>query len=142
MQMSLNFTGLRRIADEELSTREIRYLALVQVDLMALYRRWGRPDVGMDDLGEWLCFAFALSDGSKFILQREAYSPPTPGFLLSSTKALFSAGAAERIIGALDIPGAVVLELSDEVLNWPRPSGTAHSCRGKWDCREESRGPS
>lgn len=115
--MSLNFTGLRRIADEELSTREIRYLALVQVDLMALYRRWGRSDVGMDDLGEWLCFAFALSDGSKFILQREAYNPPTPGFLLSATKALFSAEAAERIIGALDIPEAVVLELSDEVLN-------------------------
>ncbi|MFD3956690.1 MULTISPECIES: hypothetical protein [Streptomyces] len=115
--MSLNFTGLRRIADEELSPKEIRYLALVQVDLMALYRRWGRPDIGMDDLGEWLCFAFALPDGGKFILQREAYSPPTPGFLLSATKALFSVEAAEQIIGALEIPEAVVVELSDEVLN-------------------------
>ncbi|NGO87071.1 hypothetical protein [Streptomyces sp. 196(2019)] len=115
--MSLNFTGLRRIADEELPSKEIRYLALVQVNLIALYRRWGRPDVGMDDLGEWLCFAFALPDGGKFVLQREAYNPPTPGFLLSATKALFSAEAAEQMIGALEIPEAVVVELSDEVLN-------------------------
>lgn len=123
--MSLDFTGLRRVADEELSTKDIRYLALVRVDLMALYRRWGRPDVGIDDLGEWLCFAFALSDGSKFVLQREAYNPPTPGFLLSATKALFSAEAVERVIGALEIPEAVVVELSDEVLDRPRSFVTA-----------------
>ncbi|WP_258312249.1 hypothetical protein ACQ9ZG_03510 [Streptomyces araujoniae] len=115
--MSLNFTGLRRIADEELPSKGTRYLALVEVNLIALYRRWGRPDVGMDDLGEWLCFAFALPDGGKFVLQREAYNPPTHGFLLSATKELFSAEAAEWIIGALEIPEAVVVELSDEVLN-------------------------
>jgi hypothetical protein len=115
--VELNFAGLRRIPDEELTLKEIRYLALVQVDLMALYRRWGRPDVGVDDLAEWLCFAFALPNGDKFVLQREAYHPPTPGFLLSVTQALFSAEAAEQVIGALEIPGAFAVELSAEVVN-------------------------
>ncbi|MEW2069296.1 hypothetical protein [Streptomyces sp. NPDC007346] len=115
--MELHFTGLRRIPDEELASKEIRYLALVQVDLMALYRRWGRPDVGVDDLAEWLCFAFALPNGGKFTLQREAYHPPTPGFLLSVTQELFCAEAAEQVIGALDIPGAFAVELSTEVEN-------------------------
>ncbi|WP_345610273.1 hypothetical protein [Streptomyces sanyensis] len=115
--MKLKFTGLRRIPDEELPSREIRYLAMIAVDLMALYRRWGRPDVGIDDLGEWLCFAFALPDGGKFVLQREAYNPPTPGFLLSVTMEIFSADAAEKIIRALEIPEAVMVELSDEASN-------------------------
>lgn len=90
-------------------------MALVQVDLMALYRRWGRPDIGVDSLAEWLCFAFALPGGEKFALQREAYNPPTPGFLLSVTGTLFSAEAAGHVIEALDIPEAYAIELSSEV---------------------------
>ncbi|MGW1296180.1 hypothetical protein [Streptomyces sp. NPDC002533] len=114
--MKLDFTGLRRIPDEELVPREIRYLALVQVDLMALYRRWGRPDVGEDSLAEWLSFAFTLPNGEKFALQREAYHPPTPGFLLSTTQGLFSAEAAEQVIVALEIPEAFAVEVSSEVV--------------------------
>ncbi|MFD4337581.1 hypothetical protein ACFWPP_10375 [Streptomyces anulatus] len=113
--MKPNFTGIRRIPDKELSPKEIRYLALVQVDLMALYSRWGRPDVGVDSLAEWLCFTFALPSGEKFTLQREAYNPPTPGFLLSVTSTLFSAEAAGKVIEALDIPEALAIELSAEV---------------------------
>ncbi|QRV32399.1 hypothetical protein I6J39_34055 (plasmid) [Streptomyces californicus] len=113
--MKPNFTAIQRIPDEEISPKEIRYLALVQVDLMALYRRWGRPDIGVDSLAEWLCFAFALPSGEKFTLQREAYNPPTPGFLLSVTSKLFSAEAAGRLIKALDIPEACAIELSSEV---------------------------
>ncbi|MFZ4275688.1 hypothetical protein ACOZFM_23645 [Streptomyces arboris] len=82
---------------------------------MALYRRWGRPDIGVDSLAEWLCFAFALPSGEKFTLQREAYNPPTPGFLLSATNTLFSAEAAGQLIKALDIPEACTIELSSEV---------------------------
>ncbi|MFD4001092.1 hypothetical protein [Streptomyces rubiginosohelvolus] len=113
--MKPNFTDLRRIPDEELVLRDIRYVALVQVDLMALYRRWGRPDVGVDDLGEWLSFAFTLPNEEKFVLQREADHPPTPRFLLSVTRALFSAEAAEQVIAALDIPEAHAVELTPEV---------------------------
>ncbi|MFJ3932890.1 hypothetical protein [Streptomyces sp. NPDC090029] len=116
----ISSADLRRIPDEELISKEIRYVALVQVDLMALYRRWGRPDVGVDDLGEWLCFAFALPNGEKFALQREAYHPPTPGFLLSVTRSLFTAEAAEQVIGALEIPEAFAVELSAEVTSQPR----------------------
>ncbi|OKJ09741.1 hypothetical protein AMK20_19800 [Streptomyces sp. TSRI0261] len=115
--MKPNFTGIRRIPDKELSPKEIRYLALVQVDLMALYSRWGRPDVGVDSLAEWLCFTFALPSGENFTLQREAYNPPTPGFLLSVTSTLFSAEAAGKVIEALDIPEALAIELSAEVAN-------------------------
>ncbi|MFH8692841.1 hypothetical protein ACH4EC_39155 [Streptomyces anulatus] len=115
--MKPNFTVIQRIPDEEISPKEIRYLALVQVDLMALYRRWGRPDIGVDSLAEWLCFAFALPSGEKFTLQREAYNPPTPGFLLSVTRTLFSAEAAGQVIEALDIPEACAIELSSEVEN-------------------------
>ncbi|MFI2468446.1 hypothetical protein ACH475_19110 [Streptomyces globisporus] len=114
--MELDFTGMRRIPDEELVLKDISYLALVQVGLMDLYRRWGRPDVGVDSLAEWLCFAFALPNGEKFALQREAYHPPAPGFLLSATQGLFSAEAAEQVIVALDIPGAFAVELSSEVV--------------------------
>ncbi|MEU2100357.1 hypothetical protein ABZ741_38875 [Streptomyces globisporus] len=113
--MKPNFASVQRIPGEELSLKEIRHLALVQVDLMALYRRWGRPDIGVDSLAEWLCFAFALPGGEKFALQREAYNPPTPGFLLSVTGTLFSAEAAGHVIEALDIPEAYAIELSSEV---------------------------
>ncbi|MFJ9096857.1 hypothetical protein ACIRIR_35870 [Streptomyces globisporus] len=113
--MKPNFTAIQRIPDKGVSPKEIRYLALVQVDLIALYRRWGRPDIGVDSLAEWLCFAFALPSGEKFILQREAYNPPTPGFLLSVTNTLFSAEAAGHLIKALDIPEACTIELSSEV---------------------------
>lgn len=68
-------------------------------------------------MAEWLCFAFALPSGEKFTLQREAYNPPTPGFLLSVTSTLFSAEAAGRLITALDIPEARALELSSEMEN-------------------------
>ncbi|MFF7258544.1 hypothetical protein [Streptomyces microflavus] len=87
----------------------------MQVDLMAVYRRWGRPDIGVDSLAEWLCFAFALPSGEKFTLQREACNPPTPGFLLSVTKELFSAETAGQLIKALDISEAYAIELSSGV---------------------------
>ncbi|GGW01441.1 hypothetical protein GCM10010264_11300 [Streptomyces globisporus] len=61
-------------------------------------------------------FAFALPHGEKFALQREAYHPPAPGFLLSATQGFFSAEAAEQVIVALDIPGAFAVELSSEVV--------------------------
>ncbi|MET9880992.1 hypothetical protein ABZZ36_41350 [Actinacidiphila glaucinigra] len=115
--MVLDFTGLQRIPEEQIVSKDIRYLALVQVDLMALYRRWGRPDVAVDDLAEWLCFAFSLPSGEKFALQREALFPPTPGFLLSASRGLLSVEAAEGLIKALEIPGLSVVELSSEVVN-------------------------
>lgn len=113
--MKLSFSGLQRIPEEELVLKDIRYLALVEVDLLVLYRRWGRPDIVADELAEWLCFAFSLPNGDKFALQREAQHPPTPGFLLSVTTGLFSSEAAERVAAALDVPGARVLEVSAEV---------------------------
>ncbi|MFJ5218737.1 hypothetical protein ACIP98_28955 [Streptomyces sp. NPDC088354] len=113
--MGLDFTGLQRIPEEQLVSKDIRYLALVQVDLIALYRRWGRPDVAVDDLAEWLCFAFSLPGGDKFALQREALYSRTSGFLLSVSRGLFSAEAGERLIGALEIPGVSVVEWSAEV---------------------------
>ncbi|MFD8063833.1 hypothetical protein ACFXA0_05405 [Streptomyces cyaneofuscatus] len=112
--MESKFTNIRRIPDEEVSRRDIRYLALVQVDLIALSRRWGRPDAGEDSLAEWLSYTFALPTGEKFTLQREAFSPPTLGFLLSVTRTLFSAEAAGQVIKALDIPEAVAIEVSPE----------------------------
>ncbi len=115
METLPDFAGLHRIPDSELPLRDIRYLALVRVDLIALYRRWGRPDVGLDCLAEWLSFAFALPGGGVFALQREACHPPTPGFLLSANQVLFSADAAQRLVEALDIPEAVLIEVSPEV---------------------------
>ncbi|MFI8182415.1 hypothetical protein ACIF70_18110 [Actinacidiphila glaucinigra] len=114
--MGLDFTGLQRIPEEQLVSKDIRYLALVQVDLIALYRRWGRPDVAVDDLAEWLCFAFSLPNGEKFALQREAQSPPTPGFLLSVSRGLLSVEAVEELIRALEIPGVSVVELNSEAV--------------------------
>jgi hypothetical protein len=113
--MGLNFSGLRRIPEEELILRDIRYLALLEVDLIALYRRWGRPDIVVDDLAEWLCFAFSLPNGDKLALQREALHPPTPGFLLSVTAGLFSSEAADQVATALDVPVARILEVNPEV---------------------------
>jgi hypothetical protein len=113
--MELSFSGLRRIPEDKLALKDIRYLALMEVDLSALYHRWGRPDIAVDSLAEWLCFAFSLSSGDKFALQREAQHPPTPGFLLSVTGGLFSAEAAEQVGVALDVPGVRVLEVSAEV---------------------------
>ncbi|MEU2156766.1 hypothetical protein ABZ532_17415 [Streptomyces sp. NPDC019396] len=113
--MELSFCGLRRIPEEEIALKDVRYLALLEVDLFRLYRRWGRPDIAVDDLAEWLCFAFSLPDGDKFALQREAQHPPTSGFLLSVTIGLFSEEAAEQVAAALDVHGARVLEVSAEV---------------------------
>lgn len=111
----LNSLDLQRIPEDEMVLKDIRYLALMEVGLMALYRRWGRPDVGVDALAEWLCFAFAVPDGEKFVLQREAEHPPTSGFLISVTAGLFRAEAAEQIAAALDLPGARILEINAEV---------------------------
>ncbi len=113
--MERSFAGPRRIPDDEVARKEIRYLALLEVDLTTLYRRWGRPDVGVDSLAEWLCFAFSLPGGEKFAVQREAQNPPTPGFLLSVTAGLFTAEGAERVVAALDLPAVRILELSAEV---------------------------
>lgn len=117
--MERSFAGLRRTPDDELVRKEIRYLALLEVDLITLYRRWGRPDVGVDSLAEWLSFAFSLPSGEKFAVQREAQNPPTSGFLLSVTAGLFSAEAAEQVVAALDIPAIRILETSPEVTGRP-----------------------
>lgn len=113
--MRVSFSGMRRIPEEELVLKDIRYLALMEVGLLGLYRRWGRPDVAVDHLAEWLCFAFSLPNGDKFALQREAEHPPTSGFLLSVTTGLFNAEVAEQVAAALDVPGARILDVSDEV---------------------------
>lgn len=112
--MGLGLWGLRRIPEKELVLKDMRYLALMEVGLLALYRRWGRPDIAADDLAEWLCFAFSLPSGHKIALQRVAEHPPTSGFLLSVTTGLFSAEAAEQVAAALDIPGVRILEVSAE----------------------------
>jgi hypothetical protein len=112
--VKLDFSPLRRIREEELVLKDIRYLASLQVDLSALCHRWERPDIAVDDLAEWLCFAFSLPGGEKFAIQREALNPPTPGFLLSVTAGLFNPEAAERITAALDVPGTRILEVSAE----------------------------
>ncbi|MGW8703046.1 hypothetical protein ACWGOK_40080 [Streptomyces eurythermus] len=106
--------GLKRVAARDVSPRETRYLAQVDIDSAALEERWGGPETIRDDFAEWFAFAFSPVDGEAFILLREAENPPAPGFILSVTGGLFSPRAADLIVRALAVAGARVTHLNSE----------------------------
>jgi hypothetical protein len=108
----LDPTRLKRIPERDVSLRAIRWLAEVDIDQAALEERWGGPETVYDDLAEWVCFAFSPTEGEAFFLQREVDHPPTPQFVLSVTRGLFSAEVAGRIVDALGIAGAWVAQVS------------------------------
>ncbi|WP_234388691.1 hypothetical protein [Streptomyces sp. AS58] len=108
---------VKRILEREVSLRDIRYIAQVEVDPAALEYRWGSPEVVSDYLAEWVCFAFSPGEGQAFFLQREVHHPPAPGFILSVTRGLFFTEAAELIVRALGIAGARVVRMTEEA--WP-----------------------
>ena len=110
--MALDPARLKRIPERDVSLRDIRWLAEVDIDRAALEERWGGPEIVHDDLAEWLCLAFSPVEGEAFFLQREVDHPPTPQFGLSVTKGLFSADAAGRIVDALGITGARVTQVN------------------------------
>lgn len=110
----LDPAGLKRIPERDVSLRDMRYLAEVDVDRAALEERWGGPETVYDDLAEWVCFAFSPAEGEAFFLQREVEHPPTPQFGLSVTRGLFSVEAAGRIVEALGIATARVTQVNAE----------------------------
>ncbi|WP_416958392.1 hypothetical protein [Streptomyces sp. Agncl-13] len=105
-------TALMRIPERDVSSRDIRWLAEVDIDRAALEERWGGAETACDSLAEWLCFAFSPTEGEALLLLREVEHPPTPRFGLSVTSGLFSASAAERIVEALGIAGARVTQVN------------------------------
>ncbi|MFJ6704943.1 MULTISPECIES: hypothetical protein [unclassified Streptomyces] len=113
-QRELGPTGLQRIAEGTVSPRDIRWLVQVDVDGAALEERWGSPEITSDDFAEWFCFAFSPAEGEAFLLLRQVHHPVEPGFVLSATKGLYSAEVAERIVQALDIPGARITRVNAE----------------------------
>ncbi|MFI6405692.1 hypothetical protein [Streptomyces sp. NPDC050548] len=110
----LDPAALKRIPEGDVNSRDIKWLAGVEVDREVLEERWGGAETAYDSLGEWLCFAFSPAEGEAFLLLREAEHPPTPLFLLSVTSGLFSSSAADRIVEALGIAGARVIEVNAE----------------------------
>jgi hypothetical protein len=74
---------LKRIPERDVSLRDIRWLAAVDIDRASLEGRWGRPEAVRDSLAEWVCFAFSPVEGEAFSLQREVDNPPTPQFGIS-----------------------------------------------------------
>ncbi|MFJ7258426.1 hypothetical protein ACIQWV_39475 [Streptomyces sp. NPDC098085] len=108
---------LNRIPERNISLRCIRFVAQVDVDRKALEERWGTPEFVSGDLGEWVCFAFSSAEGESILLQREVEHPPAPGFLLSVTSGLFSTQAVSRIIEALGIPDAQVIQVNEEAVS-------------------------
>ena len=109
---NLNATELKRIPEEDVSSRAIKWLAEADIDRVALEERWGSAETAYDSLAEWLCFAFSPAEGEAFLLLREVEHPPTPQFGLSVTSGLFSASAAERIVEALGIAEARVTRVN------------------------------
>lgn len=109
---NLNATELKRIPEEDVSSRAIKWLAEVDIDRVALEERWGSAETAYDSLAEWLCFAFSPAEGEAFLLLREVEHPPTPQFGLSVTNGLFSTSAAERIVEALGVAGARVTQVN------------------------------
>ncbi|WP_333738944.1 hypothetical protein [Streptomyces sp. IBSBF 2806] len=105
---------LKRIRERDVSLRDMRYLAQVDIDPAALEKRWGAPEAVHDDLAEWVCFAFSPIGDQAFFLQREVNHSPSPQFILSVTKGIFSEDAAGQIVKALGIPGARVTEVNVE----------------------------
>ncbi|MCZ2525746.1 hypothetical protein [Streptomyces sp. HB2AG] len=110
----LKSAGLKRISEQDVSPRDIRWLVQVDIERAALEERWGAPEIARDDFAEWFCFAFSPAKGEAFILLRQVGDAPVAGFVLSVTKGLFSPGSAERIIQALDIPGARITHTNVE----------------------------
>ncbi|MFF4364001.1 hypothetical protein [Streptomyces sp. NPDC001604] len=108
----LNPVELKRIPEGDVSSRDIKWLAEVDIDRAALEERWGSGETACDSLAEWLCFAFSPAEGEAFLLLRETEHPPTPQFGLSVTSGLFSASIAGRIVEALGIAGARVIKVS------------------------------
>ncbi|WP_232839385.1 hypothetical protein [Streptomyces triticisoli] len=106
--------GLKRIREQDVSPRDIRWLAQVDVERAALEERWGAPETVCDDFAEWFCFAFSPAEGEAFILLRQVDRAPVAGFVLSVTKGLFSPEAAERIVEALETAGARVTQVNAE----------------------------
>ncbi|MFJ7063038.1 hypothetical protein ACIQVA_36140 [Streptomyces microflavus] len=105
---------LKRIPERDVSLKSMRFLALIDVNAAALEERWGVPEKPSDDLAEWVCFAFSLTETEAFFLQREASCPPTQGFILSVTGGLFSESSAGQIAEALEIEGAQVTQVNAE----------------------------
>ncbi|MCZ0211218.1 hypothetical protein OZK63_38250 [Streptomyces sp. UMAF16] len=66
--VDLNPAGLKRVVEREVSPREIRYLAQVDIDFAALEERWGVQEATRDDFAEWFAFAFSPAEGGAFIL--------------------------------------------------------------------------
>ncbi|MFF3990596.1 hypothetical protein ACFY0B_39305 [Streptomyces sp. NPDC001797] len=108
----MNPAELKRIPERNVSPRDIKWLAEVDIDRAALEERWGSAETACDSLAEWLCFAFSPVEGEAFLLLRETEHPPTPQFGLSVTSGLFSASVAERIVEALGIAGARVTQVN------------------------------
>ncbi|MFI8233964.1 hypothetical protein ACIGDI_34685 [Streptomyces sp. NPDC085900] len=110
----LNPADMKRVPGEDVSPRDIRWLAEVDIDRAALEKRWGPAETTCDNLGEWHCFAFSPAEGEAFLLLREVENPPTPQFGLSVTTGLFSPSAADRIVESLGIAGARVTQVNAE----------------------------
>ncbi|MFJ6565499.1 hypothetical protein ACIQMV_37795 [Streptomyces sp. NPDC091412] len=105
--------GLKRIREKDVGPRDIRWLVQVDVERAALEERWGATEIAHDDFAKWFCFAFSPAEGEAFILLLQV-DHPVAGFVLSVTKGLFSPEAAERIVQALDIPGARITRTNSE----------------------------
>ncbi|MFE2669217.1 hypothetical protein [Streptomyces mirabilis] len=110
----LDPAGLKRIPEQDVNPRDIRWLVQVDVERAALEERWGAPEIARDDFAEWFCFAFSPAEGEAFILLRQVHHPPVAGFVLSVTKGLFSPEAADRILQTLGIPGTRITHTNDE----------------------------
>lgn len=106
---------LRRIPEEDVRRGESRWLVEIDVDSAAVEDRWGAPEVTGDDFAEYFCFAFTPTKGEAFLLLRDSYHAPAPGFIVSVTKGLFSREAADKIIEVLAIPGVSVTRVNAEV---------------------------
>lgn len=55
--------SLKRIREQDVSPRDIRWLVHVDVERAALEERWGAPEIVHDDFAEWFCFAFSPAEG-------------------------------------------------------------------------------
>ncbi|MET8290090.1 hypothetical protein ABZV80_33465 [Streptomyces sp. NPDC005132] len=112
----LSPTGLRRIPEKDVRHGESKWLVEIDVESAALEERWGTPEITGDDFAEYFCFAFSPVKGEAFILLRDRYHAPAPGFIVSVTKGLFSREAVDKIIEVLAIPGVSATRVNAEVV--------------------------
>ncbi|MFF2999451.1 hypothetical protein ACFVTC_33625 [Streptomyces sp. NPDC057950] len=112
----LSPTGLRRIPERNIQRGKSRWLIEIDVESAALEERWGAPEITGDDFAEYLCFAFSPVRGEAFILLRDRYHAPAPGFIVGVTKGLFSREAVDKIIEVLAIPGVSATRVNAEVV--------------------------